>query len=69
MPGKLIIPAFKGRRGHPSLFPVEVISGIFFVPTLRHLIREEGDRILVVDVSDEGIVLDRDTEEDYRTIA
>jgi molybdenum cofactor cytidylyltransferase len=69
MPGKIIVPAFKGRRGHPSLFPVEVISNIFFLRTLRDLIRDEGDRVLVVDVPDEGIVLDMDTEEDYRAIA
>ncbi len=69
MPGMIIVPAFKGRRGHPSLFPVEVISSIFFLPTLRDLIRDEGDRVLVVDVPDEGVVLDMDTEEDYRAVA
>jgi len=68
MPGKVIIPAFKGRRGHPGLFPVEVISNIFFVPAVRDLNREEGGQVLVVDISDEGLVLDMDTEEDYRTI-
>jgi molybdenum cofactor cytidylyltransferase len=69
MPDKIIIPAFKGRRGHPSLFPAEVISDIFFVPSLRDLIRSEGERVLVVDVPDEGIVMDMDTEEDYRMVA
>jgi len=69
MPDKIVIPAFKGRRGHPSLFPTEVISDIFFVSSLRNLIRDEGDRVLVVDVPDEGVVLDMDTEEDYRVIA
>ncbi len=29
-PEKIIIPAFEGRRGHPSLFPYAVISDIFF---------------------------------------
>jgi CTP:molybdopterin cytidylyltransferase MocA len=69
MPDKIIIPAFRGRRGHPSLFPSEVISDIFFVSSLRNLIRDEGDRVLVVDVPDEGVVLDMDTEEDYRVIS
>ncbi len=68
-PGKIIIPAFEGRRGHPSLFPFPVISDIFFQPTLRDLVREDGDRVLVVDVPDEGVVLDMDTQEDYHAIA
>jgi CTP:molybdopterin cytidylyltransferase MocA len=68
-PERIIIPAFEGRRGHPGLFPFPVISDIFFQPTLRDLIREEGDRVLVVDVPDEGVVLDMDTKEDYRAIA
>jgi molybdenum cofactor cytidylyltransferase len=67
-PEKIIIPAFEGKRGHPSLFPFPVISDIFFLPTLRDLIREEGDRVLVLDVPDEGVVLDMDTEEEYRAI-
>ncbi len=68
MPGKIIIPAFKGRRGHPTLFPIEIISDIFFVSSLRDLIRDERELVLVVDVPDEGIVLDMDTEEDYHAI-
>jgi molybdenum cofactor cytidylyltransferase len=68
-PDRVIIPAFKGRRGHPTLFPFPVINEIFFQPTLRDLIREEGDRVLVVDVPDEGVVLDMNTKEEYHTIA
>ncbi len=67
-PERIIIPAFEGKRGHPSLFPFPVISDIFFLPTLRELIRDEGDRVLVVNVPDEGVVLDMDTEEDYRAV-
>jgi len=68
-PERTILPAFEGRRGHPGLFPFSVISDIFFQPTLHHLVREEGDRVLVVDVPDEGVVLDMDTKEDYLAIA
>ncbi len=67
-PERIIIPAFEGRRGHPTLFPFSVISDIFFLGSLRDLIRDEGDRVLVVDVPDEGVVLDMDTEEDYRAV-
>lgn len=67
-PEKIVIPAFKGRRGHPSLFPFPVISDIFFLPTLRDLVREDDGRVLVVDVPDEGVVLDMDTRDDYRVV-
>jgi molybdenum cofactor cytidylyltransferase len=67
-PEKIIIPAFEGRRGHPSLFPFSVISDIFFLPTLRDVVREDNERVLVIDVLDEGVVLDMDTRDDYRVV-
>jgi CTP:molybdopterin cytidylyltransferase MocA len=68
-PEKIIIPAFQGKRGHPSLFPYDLISDLFFLPTLRDLIRENNDQVLMVDVPDEGAILDMDTREDYLVIA
>jgi molybdenum cofactor cytidylyltransferase len=68
-PEKIIIPAFQGKRGHPSLFPFDLISDLFFLPTLRDLIRENNDQVLMVDVPDEGTILDMDTREDYLVIA
>jgi molybdenum cofactor cytidylyltransferase len=67
-PEKIIVPAFKGKRGHPGLFPFSVISDIFFLPTLRDVVREDNERVLVVDVPDEGVVLDMDTGDDYRVV-
>ncbi|OGW39889.1 MAG: hypothetical protein A2X58_01560 [Nitrospirae bacterium GWC2_56_14] len=68
-PEKIIIPAFQGKRGHPSLFPFDLISELFFLPTLRDLIRENNGQVLMVEVPDEGAVLDMDTREDYLVIA
>jgi len=65
-PDKIIIPAFKSRRGHPTLFPAQIISDIFFVTSLRDIVREDPGRVLLVDLPDEGVVLDMDTESDYR---
>jgi CTP:molybdopterin cytidylyltransferase MocA len=64
-PGKIIIPAFKGRRGHPSLLPFEVISEIYFADTLRDVIRRHDDLVVQFETPDEGVVLDMDTWEDY----
>jgi molybdenum cofactor cytidylyltransferase len=68
-PDKIVIPAFQGKRGHPSLFPFSVISDIFFQPTLRDIVREDASRVLIVDVADEGVVLDMDTPQDYKIVA
>ena len=67
-PEKIIIPAFNGRRGHPGLFPYAVINDIFFTATLRDLVREDNNRVSMIDVPDEGVVLDMDTRDDYRSI-
>jgi len=65
-PGRIVIPVFQGRRGHPSLFPTEVIREIFTRASLRDIVREDPTRVLLVDVADEGVVLDLDTEADYQ---
>jgi molybdenum cofactor cytidylyltransferase len=67
-PGKIIIPAFRGRRGHPSLFPVSIINEIFTKTSLRDIVRQDPERLLVVDVPDEGVILDMDTEQDYQKV-
>jgi len=64
--GTIIIPAFQGRRGHPSLFPVPIISEISEKPSLREIVRQDPERVVVVEVPDEGVVLDLDTEADYQ---
>jgi molybdenum cofactor cytidylyltransferase len=65
VPEKIIIPAFKGRRGHPGLFPMSIITDIYFQPSLRDIVREDPSRVLLIDVLDEGVVLDMDTESEY----
>jgi molybdenum cofactor cytidylyltransferase len=65
-PGKIIVPAYEGRRGHPSLFPPLIINDIFSKTSLRDIVRQDPARVLVVDVPDEGVILDMDTEPDYQ---
>jgi CTP:molybdopterin cytidylyltransferase MocA len=61
----IIIPRYKGRRGHPTLFPRTAIEDVFRGATLRDVITAHAGRISLVDVDDEGVVLDMDTPEDY----
>ena len=67
-PGSIIIPAYLGRRGHPAMFPVQIIHEIFSGVTLRDIIRNDAQRVRTAAVDDEGVVLDMDAEEDYRAI-
>ena len=67
-PHKIIIPQFKGQRGHPSLFPGPLIDEIFTGVNLRQIIVSNSEKVKTIDVSDEGIVVDMDTPEDYLKI-
>ena len=68
MPDKIIIPVYGGRRGHPSLFPPGAIKEIESEATLRDIIRKEEGRVALLDVPDEGTILDMDTADDYKMI-
>jgi CTP:molybdopterin cytidylyltransferase MocA len=67
-PDKIIIPLYKGKKGHPSLFPKPVIDEVFVGLTLREIINRDSSRIKFLDVDDEGVILDMDTKEDYERI-
>lgn len=67
-PSRLIIPLFHNRRGHPTLFPKELLCGLTQGKTLRDIINDNPARVRYFDSQDEGVVLDMDTPEDYRKI-
>jgi molybdenum cofactor cytidylyltransferase len=67
-PDQIIIPTFQGRRGHPTLFPRTLLSEIYQGFNLREIIGRHPDKVTLLPVDDEGIVLEMDTPEDYRKI-
>lgn len=67
-PDRIIIPLYKGRRGHPTLFPKPVIDEVFVGLNLRDIINKDSSRIRFLNVDDEGVVVDIDTPEDYKRI-
>jgi molybdenum cofactor cytidylyltransferase len=67
-PGMIIIPVFHGKKGHPPLLPREILTEINTVPTLRDLIERHSGKLYHFEMTDEGIVLDMDTWEDYQRI-
>lgn len=67
-PEGIIIPSYQGRRGHPTLFPRAVIEDLFRGTTLREVITARAGNVRLVDVDDDGVVLDLDTPEDYERV-
>lgn len=66
----VIYPVCGGRRGHPPLIHARLIPDILAYEGgggLRAIL--SGRSVRTVDVTDEGIVLDLDTPEDYNRIA
>ena len=67
--GEIVIPSYRGKRGHPVLFDSRLIPEILTQPegsTLRDVLREH--RPSIVDVEDEGVLLDCDTIADYHSL-
>jgi CTP:molybdopterin cytidylyltransferase MocA len=67
-PRKIIFPVYNGKKGHPTLLPKSAAEEIFSVKTLRDIIKKDPGRTRRIDVADEGVILDMDTEEDYQNI-
>jgi molybdenum cofactor cytidylyltransferase len=67
-PDMIIIPAYRGRKGHPTLFPRFILEDLGKVATLRDVIGQHLAKLSLLDVDDEGVTLDMDTPEDYRRI-
>jgi CTP:molybdopterin cytidylyltransferase MocA len=67
-PGAIIIPVYRGRKGHPTLFPRLDLEDLGTHATLRDVIGRHRAKISLLDVEDEGVILDMDTPEDYRKI-
>jgi CTP:molybdopterin cytidylyltransferase MocA len=64
-PEAILAPAFRGRRGHPVLFPRKALDGVAAGLTLREARDGWCGGVRQLDVDDEGVVIDVDTPEDY----
>jgi CTP:molybdopterin cytidylyltransferase MocA len=69
--GRLRIPRFEGRRGHPIWFSRDLISELLAVPpdgAARDAIRAHYAEAEFLDVSDPGILADIDDRAAYETL-
>ena len=67
-PDCIITPTCNGRRGHPLLPPRFILEKLTAGNTLRDVIKRNAVRIREIPLEDNGILIDMDTPEDYRTV-
>lgn len=65
---RIIIPCHRGRRGHPALFSRTILNEVLSGGTLRDIIGKDEGRVQLIEVDDEGVLLDMDTAEDYARV-
>jgi CTP:molybdopterin cytidylyltransferase MocA len=67
-PNKIVRPRYHERTGHPVVIPIAMADSILNLSseaTLKSWMMERMDKIRIVDVNDEGILVDLDTPVDY----
>jgi len=64
----IVIPVFKGRRGHPALFARAMFDELLNAPAdegARYVVRSHKDQVFEVDIPEPAILARIDTPEDY----
>jgi CTP:molybdopterin cytidylyltransferase MocA len=67
----IVVPSYRGRRGHPVVFMRAVLAELLETPDdlgARAVVRADPGRVLVVDVGDPAVLEDVNTPEDYRAL-
>ncbi|MCX8030777.1 MAG: nucleotidyltransferase family protein [Thermodesulfovibrionales bacterium] len=65
VPDRIIIPCYNNKKGHPTLFPFTALNALFSGCNLRDIIRTNYQKVFLLEVLDEGVILDIDTIKDY----
>jgi len=71
IPGRITLPKFEGRRGHPVLFARNVLEEILALPTTtgaNAVLWKDPARVQEIAVKDRGVIIDIDTPEDYQQL-
>lgn len=68
-PGRICVPTYEGRRGHPVLVPRQLVTDTPPPDTdqgLRSILRQHPELVVEVPVPYQGICIDLDTPDEYR---
>jgi len=67
---KIVIPTFRGQRGHPVIFERSLFDEIRAAPIdvgAREVVRHHSNDVAEVPSDVEGVIINIDTPEDYKT--
>ncbi len=67
-PGRIVVPVFQGRRGHPIALPMRVCRRVASLPYgkgINALVRDINEDVNLLECTNMGSVEDLDTPEDY----
>jgi molybdenum cofactor cytidylyltransferase len=70
-PGRIVLPVYGGRRGHPVFFASDVLAEIQTLPPSQGantVVRRDPGRIVEAHVEDPGVLLDIDTPEQMENL-
>jgi molybdenum cofactor cytidylyltransferase len=70
-PGQILIPVYRGKRGHPTIFPFRLAAEVFNLPPdagLNRLLKTHAGEIEHINVNSSGVVSDLDTPDDYERL-
>jgi molybdenum cofactor cytidylyltransferase len=65
----IIVPVFDKKRGHPTLFSKSLFNELLNAPQdkgARHVLYSNEDKVLEIEVSERGILIGINTEDDYK---
>ena len=65
---EIIVPTYNGRQGNPVLFSSSMISKIMTIKGdvgAKKIIQENKDKILNLEINEEGIIKDYNTQENF----
>jgi CTP:molybdopterin cytidylyltransferase MocA len=66
-PGRIIVPTYRGRRGHPTVFTWKHALAIDQIPAgegFNWVLKQAANDVVEVPVANEGVLIDLDTPED-----
>jgi molybdenum cofactor cytidylyltransferase len=65
----IVIPSYKGRRGHPVIFARSLFAELLATPLdqgAKAVVHAHGSETLLIDTEDEGVAVDIDTPDEYQ---
>jgi molybdenum cofactor cytidylyltransferase len=67
-PGRIVIPKFEGRRGHPVIFPKSLFNDLRSAPAdegARAIIHRNEELVYELNTKEKEVLVNIDTPEDY----